>query len=133
MPYDISVTRDAFKTKGGYYAISFIDGTAVIIFIAELAFLSIVESTIFGAGLIFYFLVNKRYCEFKTSDIRVSFVLVATAEINRISYLTFYALSGSTGYSFLVSSVADTGTNGFVYNLSNIKESQKCYQSYIYY
>ena len=105
IPYDIAVARDAFMTEGGYCAISFVDGTAVIIFIAQLAFLTVVELTTFSVGMLFYFLVSKRCCEFKTSDIRVSFVLVATAGINRVSFLVCYALSDSTGYAFLAGSV----------------------------
>ena len=108
IPYDLAVARDAFKTEGGYCAISFVDGTAVIIFIAQLAFLTVVELTTFCVGMIFYFLVSKHCCEFKTSDIRVSFVLVATAGLNRLSFLVCYVLSDSTSYAFLASSVATT-------------------------
>jgi len=104
IPYDVAVARDAFKMEGGYCAISF-DGTGVIIFITQLAFLTVVELTTFSVGMLFYFMVSKRCCEFKTSDIRVSFVLVATAGINRLSFLVCYALSDSTGYAFLAGSV----------------------------
>ena len=99
IPYDVAVARDAFKMEGGYCAISFVDGTGVIIFITQLAFLTIVELTTLSIGMLFYFMVSKCCCEFKTSDIRVSFVLVATAGINRVSFLVCYALSDSTGYA----------------------------------
>ena len=108
IPYDVVVARDAFKTDRGYCAIGFVDGTAAIIFIVQVAFLSVMELITFSAGMVFYFLVNKRCCEFKTSDIRVSFVLVTTAGINRVSFLAGYALSHSFGYAFLASSVATT-------------------------
>jgi len=108
IPYDVVVARDAFKTDRGYCAIGFVDGTAAIIFIVQLAFLSVMELVTFSAGMIFYFLVSKRCCEFKTSDIRVSFVLVTTAGITRVSFLAGYALSHSFGYAFLASSVATT-------------------------
>ena len=108
IPYDIVVARDAFKTEGGYCAVGFVSGTAAIMFIVQLAFLSVMELTTFGAGMVFYLLVSKRCCEFKTSDIRVSSVLVSTAGINRLSFLACYALSNSIGYAFLTSSVAIT-------------------------
>jgi len=108
IPYDIVAGRNAFKTEGGYCAISFLDGTTATIFIAQLGFLTFMELTTFGAGMMFYFLVSKRCCEFKSSDIRVIFVLVSTAGISRLSFLTSYALSSSTGYAFLASSVATT-------------------------
>jgi len=108
VPYDIAVPRDGFKTMGRYCAVSFIDGSGVYIFIAQLAIQTMVEFATFGIGMAFYFMVNKRCCEFKTSDIRVSFILVSTAGINRLSFLVYFALSGSAEYAFIASSVGTT-------------------------
>ena len=105
LPYDIAVARNAFKTEGGYCAVSFIDGTAFLIYISQLTLLSVVELITFGIGIMFYFLVSKHCCEFKTSDIRVSIILISTAGINRISFLLCLVLSSSTGYALLASSV----------------------------
>ena len=108
VPYDMAVPRDGFRTMGRYCAVSFVDGSGVFIFIAQLAVQTVVEFVTFGIGMAFYFMVNKRCCEFKSSDIRVSFILVSTAGINRLSFLVYFTLSGSAEYAFLPSSVATT-------------------------
>ena len=104
VPYDVAVARIAFKTEGGYCTVNFANGSSFIIYIVQLTLLSVVELTTFGVGMVFYFMVNKQ-CEFKTSDIRVSFTLVSTAGINRLSFLLCLALSDSTGYALLASSI----------------------------
>jgi len=108
IPYDITFPRDGFKTMGRYCAVSFINGSGVFVFITQLTLQTVVEFATFGIGMAFYFMVNKRCCEFKTSDIRVSFILVSTAGINRLSFLLYFALSGSAEYAFIASSVGTT-------------------------
>ena len=107
VPYDLAVTRTAFDTKDGYCAINFLDdGTSVIIFIVQLSMIFVIELTTFGIGILFYFLVSKRFCEFKSSDIRVCFILVSTAGLNTLFFLVSYSLSGgSSGITFVASSI----------------------------
>ena len=108
VPYDVTAPRDGFKTMGGYCAVGFADGAGVFIFIGQLALLAFVELIIFSIGMGFYFVVNKRCCAFKSNDIRVSFVLVSTAGISRVLFLTYFALSGSAEYAFVASSLGTT-------------------------
>ena len=107
VPYDLTVTRDAFDTEDGYCTINFLDdGTAVIIFIVQLSMIFVIELITFGIGILFYFLVSKRFCELKSSDIRVCFILVSTAGLNTLFFLVSYSLSGgSSDITFLASSI----------------------------
>jgi len=80
IPYDLAASRGAFETKGRYCSIDFLDeDLSAIIFIVQICFISLIELTTFGIGLTFYFLINKRCCELKSSDIRVCIILASTA------------------------------------------------------
>ena len=107
IPYDLAVTKSAFDTKGGYCAIDFLDdGTSVVIFIIQLSMIFAIELITFGIGIVFYFLVSKRFCDFKFSDIRVCFILVSTAGLNTLFFLVSYSASGgSSGITFVASSI----------------------------
>ena len=117
IPYDVGVSKNAFKTVGRYCGIIFVDGTAVIIFIVQLALLSVVEMATFGIGMLFYSLISKRCCKFKRSDIRVSFILVATARTHRILFLVIYASSNLSSYAFLASSVATSLEHSILFTI----------------
>jgi len=107
IPYDLAVTRAAFDTEGGYCAINFLDdGTSVAIFIAQLSLIFVIELITFGIGILFYFLVSKHFCDFKSSDIRVCFILVSSAGVNTLFFLVSYSVSGgSSGITFVASSI----------------------------
>ena len=107
IPYDLAVTRSAFDTEGRYCAINFLDdGASVAIFIAQLSLIFVIELITFGIGIVFYILVSKRFCEFKSSDIRVCFILVSTAGLNTLFFLVAYSVSGgSSGITFVASSI----------------------------
>ena len=105
LPYDLAVARDAFKTKGGYCEVNFVDGTSVYIFIAQLTLIFVVEMTTFCVGIVFYFLVCKRCCDFSSSDLRVSLTLVSTSGLNRILFLMPYMFIGSGGITFVTASI----------------------------
>jgi len=107
VPYDLAASRGAFITEGGYCAIDFLDdGLSAVIFIIEICFISIVELITFGIGITFYFLINKRCCGLKSSDIRVCFILVSTAGLNRISFIILYSVSDLQDVAHVVSSIA---------------------------
>ena len=105
LPYDLSVPRDAFKTRDGYCEVNFVDGTSVYIFIAQLTLILVVEVTTFCVGIVFYFLVSKRCCDFSSSDLRVSLTLVSTSGLNRILFLMPYVFIGSGGITFVTASI----------------------------
>jgi len=105
LPYDLAVARDAFKTRGGYCEVNFVDGTSVYIFIAQLTLIFVVEVTTFCVGIVFYFLVSKRCCDFNSSDLRVSLTLVSTSGLNRILFLMPYVFMGSGGITFVTASI----------------------------
>ena len=109
VPYDLAAPRGAFETEGSYCSIDFLDSDlSAIIFIVEICLISIVELATFGIGIALYFLINKRCCELKSSDIRVCVILVSTAGLNRIAFIIF--LESSVSYlknvAYIVSSIA---------------------------
>ena len=107
VPYDLAAPRGAFVTEDGYCAINFLDdGLSAIIFIVEICLISLVELITFGIGITLYFLISKRCCELKSSDIRVCFILVSTAGLNRILFIVCYSMSDLRDVSYVASSVA---------------------------
>ena len=108
VPYDAAVTRSAFNTKGGYCAIKFLDGGIIstIIFIVQFSVIFVIQFIMFCVGALLYFLVNRHSCSFKSSDIRVCFILVSTAGLNVLFFLVSYFVSdGSSGITFVISSI----------------------------
>jgi len=107
IPYDLAAPRGAFKTEGGYCAIDFLDDSlSAIVFVVEICLVSIVEIITFGIGITFYFLISKRCCELRSSDIRVCVILVSTAGLNRILFIVCYLVSDLQDAAYVVSSVA---------------------------
>ena len=115
LPYDLSVTRNAFATVNGYCEIEF-EGHIIESFYIYIALLSLViaaQMITFSLGMILYFLINKNFCEFKTTNIRVCLALISTSGLNTVLFLVSYPLSGSTNIPILLSSIA-TLTEQFV-------------------
>ena len=107
IPYDLAVTRGAYDTEGSYCAVNFLDsGTSIVIFITQLSLIFVVQLITFGVGIFFYFLVTKNFCNWRSSDVRVSFILVSTAGLNALLFLISYSVSGgSSGITFVASSI----------------------------
>ena len=108
IPYDVTVTRNAFDTAGGYCKIEFEDHVtkSFYIYIAALSIAIATQMVIFSLGMILYFLSIKNFCEFKPINIRVCLALISTSGLNTLLFLISYSLSGSTHIPALLSSVA---------------------------
>jgi len=106
VPYDLSVTRNAFATADGYCEIEFGDHIteSFYIYITLLSLIIAAQMITFSLGLILYLLSSKNFCEFKT--IRVCLALISTSGLNSVLFLMSYSLSGSTHIPNLLSSVA---------------------------
>ena len=115
LPYDLSVTRNAFATADGYCEIEFEDHIteSFYMYIALLSLVIAAQMITFSLGMILYFLSNKNFCEFKTINIRVCLALISTSGLNTVLFLVSYSLSGSTSIPILLSSIA-TLTEQFV-------------------
>ena len=103
---DLSLARSAFATDNGYCATEFNYGDAsVILFTVQLTSTLVMQVAVFVTGMVLYYLVNKRCCEFKSKDARVSLALGSTAGLNTFLFLVVYLPSGDSAIALLSSSI----------------------------
>jgi len=97
IPYDLAVTRTAFTTTNGYCSMIFLnDGASVKIFFVLAIILFILDLTVFVVGVALYFKVSKEFCNFKSTDVRVSLMLMATAGLDGYSLVLNILLTESS-------------------------------------
>ncbi|XP_065914944.1 uncharacterized protein [Dysidea avara] len=103
---DLAVTRSAFTTENGYCATGFSEDASIILFLVQLASILVMQVVVFVAGMVLYRLVNKRCCEFKSNDARVSLALGSTTGLSIFLFLVIYfADGGNHGIAFLSNSI----------------------------
>ena len=104
---DLAVTRAAFTTENGYCETRFsVDAASVILYIVQLASLLVMQVVVFVAGMVLHRLVNKRCCEFKSNDTRVSLALGSTTGLSIFLFLIIhFADGGNHGIAMLSDSI----------------------------
>jgi len=108
IPYDIAVAKTAFSTYNGYCAAKFhSEGASFAILIIQLVSILVMQTVVFAIGMVLYYLVNKRCCEFRSSDTRVCLTLGSTAGLNTFLLVVVQFAGGGSDIGFLSSS---TGT-----------------------
>ena len=106
--YDMAATKTAFRTYNGYCAAKFhSEGASFAILIIQLVSILIMQTVVFAIGMVLYYLVNKRCCEFRSSDTRVCLTLGSTAGLNTFLLVVVQFAGGGSDIGFLSSS---TGT-----------------------
>ena len=103
---DLAVTRSAFGTKDGYCAIEYNDGASLIIFLVQLASILVMQVAVFVTGMVLYYLVTKRCCEFKSNDARVFLALGSTTGLSIFLFIVINLASGGNEIAFLSNSIA---------------------------
>ena len=104
IPYDVTVSRNAFTTTGGYCASEYEDtnkGSWLLLLVALLAAL-VVQVLMFGLGLILYFLVSRNLCELRSIDIGVCLLLLSTSGLGAVLFVitSLFGTSNSVCISF---------------------------------
>jgi len=86
------------------------------------------QVAVFAAGMVLYYLVNKRCCKVKSKNAKISLVLGSSAGLNTFLFLTVYLVDACSDIAFLSSSIGTLiATNVHsVDNISNISEGQSC-------
>jgi len=106
--YDIAVTKTAFSTYNGYCATKFhTEDASFAILIIQLISILVMQMAVFTVGMVLYCLVNKRCCEFRSTDTRVCLTLGSTAGLNTFLLVVVQLAGGGSEIGFLSSS---TGT-----------------------
>jgi len=103
---DLAVTRSAFTTENGYCATEFSEDASVILFFVQLASILAMQVSVFITGMVLYYLVNKRCCEFKSNDARVFLALGSTTGLSIFLFLVIQFIdNGNHGIAFLSNSI----------------------------
>jgi len=104
---DLAVTRSAFTTENGYCATGFSEiNASIIIFFTQLASILVMQVALFIVGMVLYTMANKKCCEFKSNDARVSLALGSTTGLSIFIFLVIsFADNGNHGIAFLSNSI----------------------------
>jgi len=108
IPYDIAVTKTAFSIDSGYCATDFRnEDSSFVILLLQMATILVMQTAAFVTGMVLYYLVNKRCCEFRSSDTRVCLTLGSSSGLNIFIFSMVQLSGGGSDIGFLCSS---TGT-----------------------
>jgi len=103
---DLSLTRSTFARENGFCTIELNDGdVSIVILTAQIASTLIMQVAVFITGMVLYYLVNKRCCEFKSRDARVTLALGSTAGLNTFLFFVIFLPSDDAGIASLSSSI----------------------------
>jgi len=106
MSFDLAGPRTAFSKDSGHCAIEFhIEDASFAILIIQLATIFVMQVVVFAIGMVLYYLVNKRCCDFKSSDTRVYLTLGSTTGLNTFLFLVVVLTDGGSDIALVSSSI----------------------------
>jgi len=104
--YDLTGTRTAFNTENGYCATEFDSNIgSTILVVTQLASVSVMQIVVFVIGMALYFSVNKRCCEFRSTDTRACLTLGSTSGLDTLLFLVVQLTGSGSDIAFLSSSI----------------------------
>jgi len=106
IPYDLAETRTAFSESNKYCATEFhSEDVSFVILIIQLTSIFVMQAVVFAIGMMLYYLVNKRFCEFSSKDTRVCLTLGSTTGLNTFLFLVVVLTDGGSDIALLISSI----------------------------
>ena len=106
LSYDLMDTRTAFSTENGYCATEFDSNIGIsILVVTQLASVSAMQIIVFFIGMMLYFWVNKRCCEFRSTDTRTCLTLGSTSGLDTLLFLGVQLTDSGSDIAFLSSSI----------------------------
>jgi len=104
---DVMFSRTTFDTDGGYCAITVEDNITSHIVSILIILVVLVQMAMFGIGMILYLMVNRSFCEFKRTDVKMCLALVSTSGLSGVLFLVSFFLikDHSTTVPLLLTSV----------------------------